>query len=203
MEELYKAGRIVQPSPGAVPRYKRYLDEMPGLPVQDVWTDINPINSKQSRPSGTLRRNQKHFWVGFSNYSSNNNDLIFDCFCGSGTTAAVAEKLGRRWILLRSRPVRDPHDAQAAAVDPRGPPVCGSEPRQYERQLWRAGAEFGENALPLRSGGSAGGAGEGGASRLAPFRRRRPLHRLRRSPPPRGAGEEPRPSASAPISSLS
>jgi adenine-specific DNA-methyltransferase len=46
MKELYNAGRIVQPSPGAVPRYKRYLDEMPGVPMQDIWTDLNAINSQ-------------------------------------------------------------------------------------------------------------------------------------------------------------
>jgi hypothetical protein len=44
MEELYKAGRIALPKPGGVPAYKRYLDEMPGVPVQDIWSDINPIN---------------------------------------------------------------------------------------------------------------------------------------------------------------
>jgi adenine-specific DNA-methyltransferase len=46
MEELYRAGRVAVPKPGGVPAYKRYLDEMPGVPVQDVWTDINPINSQ-------------------------------------------------------------------------------------------------------------------------------------------------------------
>src|SRR6266571_6213771 len=46
IQQLYEEGRIVQPSPGAVPRYKRYLDEMPGLPVQDVWLDLNAINSQ-------------------------------------------------------------------------------------------------------------------------------------------------------------
>jgi adenine-specific DNA-methyltransferase len=52
MKELYSEGRIVQPSPGAVPRYKRYLDEMPGVPLQDIWNDINAINS-QAVPART------------------------------------------------------------------------------------------------------------------------------------------------------
>ena len=42
MKELYKQGRIIQTKPGTVPQQKRYLDEMPGVPLQDVWTDINP-----------------------------------------------------------------------------------------------------------------------------------------------------------------
>src|SRR6478672_755105 len=52
MEELHAQGLIIQPSPGAVPRYKRYLDEMPGLPIQDVWTDINAINSQAKEAVG-------------------------------------------------------------------------------------------------------------------------------------------------------
>ena len=43
MQQLIDAGRVVQVRPGAVPRYKRYLDEMQGVPLQDVWTDIGPI----------------------------------------------------------------------------------------------------------------------------------------------------------------
>src|SRR6185437_10978260 len=46
MESLVNEGRIIQTKPGTVPQFKRYLDEMPGLPLQDVWTDIDPINSQ-------------------------------------------------------------------------------------------------------------------------------------------------------------
>jgi adenine specific DNA methylase Mod len=46
MQELIAQGRIVQPRPGAVPRYKRYLDEMPGVPLQDVWADLPAVNSQ-------------------------------------------------------------------------------------------------------------------------------------------------------------
>ena len=52
MQELVDAGRVVQTRTGAVPRYKRYLDEMPGVPLQDSWTDISPIAS-QSNPQST------------------------------------------------------------------------------------------------------------------------------------------------------
>ncbi|MBV9706435.1 MAG: site-specific DNA-methyltransferase, partial [Chloroflexi bacterium] len=46
MQELYEQGRIVHTSPGSVPRYKRYLDEMPGTPLQDLWDDILPLSSQ-------------------------------------------------------------------------------------------------------------------------------------------------------------
>lgn len=46
MQAAYDAGLIVQPRPGAVPRFKRYLDEQRGKPLADVWTDIEPLNSQ-------------------------------------------------------------------------------------------------------------------------------------------------------------
>jgi hypothetical protein len=52
MAELIRRGRVVQTKPGSVPRYKRYLDEMPGLPLQDLWTDIGPISSQAAERLG-------------------------------------------------------------------------------------------------------------------------------------------------------
>ena len=46
MQQLINEGRIVQTAPGNVPRYKRYLDEMPGVALQDMWVDIGPVSSK-------------------------------------------------------------------------------------------------------------------------------------------------------------
>src|SRR5207244_13650497 len=46
MDQLIEEGRVIQTRPGAVPQYKRYLDEMEGTSIQDVWTDIPPINSQ-------------------------------------------------------------------------------------------------------------------------------------------------------------
>jgi DNA modification methylase len=96
MEQLLKQGRIVQTKPGAVPRYKRYLDEMPGLPAQDIWSDIKPISSKErlgyetQKPLALLRR--------IIQTSSNLGDLVLDPFCGCGTALVAAEELGRSWI---------------------------------------------------------------------------------------------------------
>jgi len=98
MQQLYEEGRVIQPSLGAVPRYKRYLDEMPGIPSQDLWLDINPINSQAKEAEGYATQKPEALLERIIKASSSEGDLIADFFCGSGTAAAVAEKLGRKWI---------------------------------------------------------------------------------------------------------
>jgi adenine-specific DNA-methyltransferase len=98
MQELHAQGRIIQPSLGAVPRYKRYLDEMPGVPLQDIWTDINAINSQAIEAVGYATQKPRALLERIIKTSSDPGSLIADFFCGSGTTLAVAEELGRRWI---------------------------------------------------------------------------------------------------------
>ncbi len=101
MTQLIEAGRIVQTNPGTVPKYKRYLDEMPGKPTQDIWDDLKSlgglgakvterIDYATQKPEALLERIIKA--------SSSEGSLVADFFGGSGTTAAVAEKLGRRWV---------------------------------------------------------------------------------------------------------
>lgn len=99
MEQWDREGRLHFPKePGGRLRRKRYLDELKGMPVQNLWTDITEINSQAmerldyptQKPEALLERILKA--------SSNEGDLVADFFGGSGTTAAVAEKLGRKWI---------------------------------------------------------------------------------------------------------
>jgi site-specific DNA-methyltransferase (adenine-specific)/adenine-specific DNA-methyltransferase len=98
MQKLYEQGRIVQPSEGSVPRYKRYLDEMPGVPAQDIWDSLNAVNSQANEALGYATQKPENLLERVIKASSNEGDLVADFFCGSGTTAAVAEKLGRKWI---------------------------------------------------------------------------------------------------------
>ena len=98
MQRLFEEGRIIQPSAGAVPRYKRYLDEMPGVPVQDLWLTLNPVNSQARESAGYATQKPEALLERIIKASSNQGDLVADFFVGSGTTAAVAEKLGRKWI---------------------------------------------------------------------------------------------------------
>ena len=98
MDELVKAGRVVQTKPGAVPQYKRYLDEMQGTPIQDVWTDIPPINSQAKERLGYPTQKPLALLERIISASSNPGDAVLDPFCGCGTAVHAAHKLGRRWI---------------------------------------------------------------------------------------------------------
>ena len=98
MGSLLKEGRIVQTRPGAVPAYKRYLDEMPGVPLQDLWTDIKPIASQARERLGYPTQKPQALLERIIEASSNEGDVVLDPFCGCGTAVAAAEKLKRRWI---------------------------------------------------------------------------------------------------------
>ena len=98
MQRLVEEGRIVQPSPGAVPRYKRYLDEVSGIAVGDIWDDVNAINSQATERLGYPTQKPLALLERIIQASSNPGDVVLDPFCGCGTTIAAAQKLGRRWI---------------------------------------------------------------------------------------------------------
>lgn len=103
MQELHKKGRIVQTKTGAVPAQKRYLDEMPGVPLQDVWTDIKPVTLGKER-LGYPTQKPLELLERIVALGSNRADLVLDAFCGCGTTLAAAQKLGRRWIGIDVSP---------------------------------------------------------------------------------------------------
>jgi hypothetical protein len=98
MEQLIKEGRIVQTKPGTVPAYKRYLDEMPGVGLQDVWTDVNPISAQAAERLGYPTQKPEALLERIIKASSNEGDTVLDPFCGCGTTIAIAQKLKRHWI---------------------------------------------------------------------------------------------------------
>ena len=80
---------------------KLYLDEAKGVPLSDVWTDIANFHTIVNSPEivGYPTQKPESLIERIINASSNEGDLVADFFCGSGTTAAVAEKLGRKWIV--------------------------------------------------------------------------------------------------------
>jgi site-specific DNA-methyltransferase (adenine-specific) len=98
MAALINEGRVVQPSPGAVPRYKRYLDEMPGVSLQDIWTDIDPINSRAAERLGYPTQKPLPLLERIIKTSTSPGDVVLDPFCGCGTTVDAAQRLGRQWI---------------------------------------------------------------------------------------------------------
>ena len=100
MEELDAEGRIVYSKTGMA-YLKRYLDESKGVPLQDLWDDIKMLRGIHGNSEflGFKTQKPEAFVERIIKLGSGENDLIADFFCGSGTTGAVAEKLGRRWIM--------------------------------------------------------------------------------------------------------
>ena len=75
-----------------------YLDEVEGDIVDSVWTDIPPVNPVAKERQNYPTQKPEALIERIIKSSTNPGDLVFDCFMGSGTTQAVAMKLGRRFI---------------------------------------------------------------------------------------------------------
>jgi DNA modification methylase len=97
MRQLDEEGKLHFTKTGGI-RLKRYLDQTPGVPLQTLWTDIFPVNSQAKERANYPTQKPEALLQRIIKASSNEGDLVADFFCGSGTTAAVAEKLGRKWI---------------------------------------------------------------------------------------------------------
>jgi site-specific DNA-methyltransferase (adenine-specific) len=97
MRQFAQQGRLRHTFDG-MPEYKRYLDEMPGVPLQDLWTDITPIIAGTQERLGYPTQKPVSLLERIILSSSNENDLVLDPFCGCGTTIHAAQKLNRRWI---------------------------------------------------------------------------------------------------------
>lgn len=139
-----KDGRLFRDDRGS--GVKQYLDELKGISVPDVWSDIKSFQQDATsneylkyptqKPEALLERIIKA--------SSNEGDLIADFFCGSGTTAAVAEKLGRKWITTdlgrfsihtaRKRLIGVQRELQASGKDFRAFEILNLG--KYERQFF-------------------------------------------------------------------
>ena len=99
LDELEKQGRIAWPKKeGGVPRYKRYLDEMPGVAIQSIIDDISPIASQSAEKLGYPTQKPIALLERIIQASSKPGDIVLDPFCGCGTAIAAAEKLDRQWI---------------------------------------------------------------------------------------------------------
>ncbi len=156
MARLDAAGLIWYPdSKTKRPQIKKYLDEMAGVLVGNVWTDIDPINSRAAERLGYPTQKPEALLDRIIAASSNEGDTVLDPFCGCGTTIASAQRLNRRWIgiditnlaigLIRHR-LRDTYgDDIAKTYDVIGEPVsvadaetlAASDPYQF--QWWALG----------------------------------------------------------------
>jgi len=99
LEELDQEGRIIWPEKeGGVPRYKRYLDEMPGRAIQSLITDIPPLSAQSAEKLSYPTQKPEALLERIIKASSNEGDVVLDPFCGCGTAVVVAERLKRKWI---------------------------------------------------------------------------------------------------------
>jgi len=123
LDRLDAQGKIHWPkSAGGVPRLRQYLDEMPGVPLQDVWTDISPLHNLAEERLGFPTQKPVALLERIVSASSNPGDTVLDPFCGCGTTIEAAQRLDRRWVgidithlaigLIRTR-LRDTHGNEA------------------------------------------------------------------------------------------
>lgn len=97
IEQLKKEGKIYYTSSGGM-RLKVYLDETEGIPLDDIWTDVNAVNSQAEERVDYATQKPEALLERIIKASSNEGMLVADFFGGSGVTAAVANKLGRNFI---------------------------------------------------------------------------------------------------------
>ena len=95
MEQAYRDGIVVQLKPGAVPQYKKYLDESKGRTITNDWWDIDQAAGNESigyptqKPLALLDR--------IIRASSNEGNMVLDPFCGCATACVAADRLDRQW----------------------------------------------------------------------------------------------------------
>ncbi|HTS68406.1 MAG TPA: DNA methyltransferase [Terriglobia bacterium] len=104
MEDLYRAGRVVQMNPGVVPMYKRYLDEAKGVPLTTWWDDIKYIHASSHERLGYPTQKPVTLLDRIVQTSSNPGNIVLDAFCGCGTALVSAQNLGRKWIGIDISP---------------------------------------------------------------------------------------------------
>jgi site-specific DNA-methyltransferase (adenine-specific) len=172
LDELDAKGRVHWPKKeGGMPRLKQYPEDLSGVPLQDVWTDIRPMHNLAKERLGYPTQKPEALLERIVRASSNEGDVVLDPFCGCGTAISVAERLHRRWIgidithiaitLIRSRlqytfgkelapyeVVGDPKDlpsAEALALHDR-----------YQFQWWAVGLVGGRPAQDKKKGKDTG-----------------------------------------------
>jgi adenine-specific DNA-methyltransferase len=103
LDEMDARGEIFWSSSGN-PRRKVYLDESPGVGVQDIWLDFKDAHNQNVKITGYPTEKNPDLLKRIILASSNPRDIVLDSFSGSGTTLAMAAELGRRWIGIDSSP---------------------------------------------------------------------------------------------------
>lgn len=98
MEKLREKGYIYQSKPGSVPRKKMFLDEAKGVPIQDMWLDISPLQGGSLEKLDLMGQKPEKLMERIISLATNEGDIVLDYHLGSGSTAVAAHKMGRRYI---------------------------------------------------------------------------------------------------------
>ncbi len=102
MWKLYHEGRIIQRKKETVPLMKRYLDEMKGLMLQDIWNDIDSVQLTKKESIGYPTQKPTKLLERIIHLSTNEKDTVLDPFCGSGTSLIASKNLRRNFIGIDS-----------------------------------------------------------------------------------------------------
>ena len=136
--EFWNTGQLTHRSTG-MPRLMQFAADMPGTPLQDLWTDIPPISALAAERLGYPTQKPLALLERIINASSNPNDTVLDAFCGCGTALVAAENLGRQWIGIDISPTA------CRVMAKRLRDVCKL---REDESLWRAGRGFVVRDLP-------------------------------------------------------
>lgn len=140
LDELEAQGRIVWAREGqGRPNFKQYATDLPGVELQSIWSDFGALSSAAVEVVGYPTQKPERLVERIVIASSPDTGLILDCFCGSGTTPVVAEKLNRRWIAcdLGRFAIHTTRKRLLSIPDLR--PFVVQNLGKYERQAWQNG----------------------------------------------------------------
>ncbi len=99
LDQLDKIGRVLWPKKEAgTPSFKQYLNDLPGVPVQDIIDDVPPLGAQAAERLGYATQKPQALLERLIEASTDKDDVVLDPFCGCGTTIHAAQKLGRQWI---------------------------------------------------------------------------------------------------------
>ena len=132
------------PGDASVPMFKRYLREDSGIAVGDLWDDIPRVANTSKERRGYDTQKPEHLLQRVLRMATDPCDIVVDVFAGSGTTAATAAKMGRRWVtadISENSVERYAAPRLAAVVDGSDPAGITSE------EQWAGGGGFRRVAL--------------------------------------------------------
>jgi len=136
--EFWNAGKLTHRSTG-MPRLMQFADDMPGTPLQDLWSDIPPISALAAERLGYPTQKPLVLLERIIKISSNPNDIVLDAFCGCGTALVAAQTLDRQWIGIDISPTA------CRVMAKRLRDVCKL---REDETLWRSGRGFVTRDLP-------------------------------------------------------